>query len=321
MTTKIKKIKEAKKCEPAEKTNIVPAEEVEKQDVKEVVRIIENRKIEPAEAFGKLSRAQIDLIKRTVAKGASDDELKLFIAVCHGAQLNPFMKQAHLVPFWDSKEGVERRAIIVGIDGFRAIAEGTGAYAGNDDVKDEGEEELSVTLYDKTIIKFKHPTKATATVFKIVAGERYGFSATARWSEYYPGPKKGMQWHKMPYLMLGKCAEALALRKAFPKLLSGIYAQEEMDQATPSETDAKNKQKEDTLNEVIATSTLIQLKGFKQLIVKSVATKKYSAETGAGYLKKVDARIAEIEREEEKEKQKVIDSMDESKSEKPFGAK
>ena len=75
---------------------------------------------------------------------------------------------------------------------------------------------------------------ATVTVWKLVAGVRCSFTATARWSEYCPAPPANSMWLRMPHLMLGKVAEALALRKAFPRDLHGLYASEEMDQAGPA---------------------------------------------------------------------------------------
>ena len=69
------------------------------------------------------------------------------------------------------------------------------------------------------------------TVYRMVSGQRVAFSASARWAEYAPQGSQGFMWQKMPFLMLGKVAEALALRKAFPLDLSGLYTQEEMAQA------------------------------------------------------------------------------------------
>jgi RecT family len=72
---------------------------------------------------------------------------------------------------------------------------------------------------------------ATVTVWRLVQGSRYAFTATARWAEYKPD--QAFMWDRMPHTMLGKCAEALALRKAFPKQLTGLYVKEEMEQAEP----------------------------------------------------------------------------------------
>lgn len=276
-----KKEKKADVPVPAEQEQHDPKAgltEVEKKDVQVIERVIESKEVGAHEAFGKLTRAQINLIKRTVAQGASDDELRLFIQVCKGANLNPFLRQAHFVPFWDSKEGVERRAIVIGIDGFRAIAESSGQYAGNDDPLYEGEEDIETEVWegkgrDRKVTGKKNilvPKKATVTVHKVVGGVRNPFTASARWSEYYPGGKKGGQWHSRPYLMLGKCAEALALRKAFPKLLSGMYEDAEFQQAS---AEANEQQRVDEgfkkLMEAVNKATPEDLRAYIEKIGKS----------------------------------------------------
>ena len=112
----------------------------------------------------------------------------------------------------------------MGIDGYRSIADRTGLYAGSDDyVFDYINQDGSIS---------KEPVKATATVYKLVGGIRCPFVASARMSEYKPKDvNMQFMWNKMPNLMLGKCSESLALRKAFPNELSGTYTDEEMQQA------------------------------------------------------------------------------------------
>ncbi len=283
MTKKTKKEVKTQKEEP----------KTEEQEIKTITKIIDNREITTQDAFGKLTRIQIDLIKRTIAKGASDDELKLFIQVCKGAQLNPFMKQVFLVPRWDSKEGKETRAIQVSIDGFRAIAESSGKYAGSDDIIFEGEEFATVEK-DKKEIQIVAPSKAKAVVYKVIDGQRYPFGATARWSEYYPGKKLGFQWHIRPYLMLGKCAEALALRKAFPKLLSGMYVQEEMEQGQEQGSEEQKAQKGlNTLIKLIRGATIKELNEYKKKMEES---DKYTKEQKKEFSQKVEERMKELEK-------------------------
>lgn len=277
-----------KKATPSKEPVVAKVDEA--KDVQIIERVIESREIAPQDAFGKLNRTQIDLMKRTIAKGASDDELKMFIQVCKGASLNPFLKQVFLVPRWDSREGKEVRAIQVSIDGFRAIAESGGQYAGNDDPTFDGEE--TVTVGDKAKKQITHPTKATVTVYKIIEGQRYPFSATARWSEYYPGEKMGFQWHARPFLMLGKCAEALALRKAFPKLLSGMYAQEEMEKGGGEVSDAQKVQTGfQKLMKILDTATIEQIEEYKLKIEKS---DKYTSIQKAEFLAGANDRLEQI---------------------------
>lgn len=275
--------------EVVQKTETNPKEQ---KEIKVIERIIENKAIAPQDAFGKLSRPQIELIKNTVAKGASDDELKLFIQVCKGASLNPFLKQVFLVPRWDSVAGREVRAIQVSIDGFRAIAESSGAYAGNDDPVYDGESDIEVPAKTGPAKKLTVPNKATVTVYKMINGQRFGFTATARWTEYYPGPKMGFQWHIRPYLMLGKCAEALALRKAFPKLLSGMYASEEMDKGQGEVNEAEKATKGfQTLKNAMSNAGVKELNDWKK---KMESSAKYTSEQKVEFTELYELRMQEI---------------------------
>jgi len=161
--------------------------------------------------YDNITPDQVDLIKSQIAVGATDDELKLFLHVADKSGLDPLSKQIYFI----KRSG--KMTIQTAIDGFRAIADRTGQYIGSSDPVFE---EIS-----------NNPVKATVTVNKVVAGVVGNFTATARWSEYYPGDAQGFMWNKMPHTMLGKCAEALALRKAFPAQLSGLYTGDEMAQA------------------------------------------------------------------------------------------
>lgn len=160
-------------------------------------------------------KEQIDLIRKMVAPGASDDELKFFLLHCKRTGLDPFAKQIFFQKRRSNK-GEDKITIVVAVDGYRSIACRTGEYAGSDD-----------SLFDDE----QNPRKATCTVYRLVKGHKCAFTASARWDQYYPGEQLGFMWRKMPHVMLGKCAEGLALRKAFPLEMGGTYVKEEMDQA------------------------------------------------------------------------------------------
>ncbi len=162
---------------------------------------------------------QIDLIKRTVANGATADELKLYLYDCARQGVHPLDKLIHF-----TKRG-GKYTPITSIDFMRTRAADTGDYAGSDDASFHFE-----LLANGAPDYVKPPRSATVTVWRLVQGQRCPFTATARWSEYKPAENDFM-WQKMPHTMLAKCAEALALRKGFPRQLAGLYAKEELDQA------------------------------------------------------------------------------------------
>lgn len=164
---------------------------------------------------------RIELIKRMFAKDATDDELQLFLYTAQRLGLDPLARQIHFVKRWDKRANKKIGVIQTGIDGYRAIADRTGKYAGNDD---------AVFRYEEGV---DHPIAATVTVYKMIGNKRCPFTATARWDEYCPEGKAAFMWHSKPHVMLAKCAEALALRKAFPLQLSGVYVDAEMQQAGP----------------------------------------------------------------------------------------
>lgn len=168
-----------------------------------------------------LSPDKVELLKRTVCKGATNDELELFLHVCRRTGLDPFMRQVYAIKRRRKKNGKwsEEMTIQTGIDGFRLIASRTGQYMGS----------------DEPVFEYKdnkpYPHKCKVTVYRYINGNRASFTGLIFWDEFYPGSDKGHFWHKMPHTMLEKCAEAKALRKAFPAELSGVYEHSELTQA------------------------------------------------------------------------------------------
>jgi phage recombination protein Bet len=182
---------------------------------------------------------QINVIKNSIAKEATNEELEMFLYTCKRTGLDPFAKQLYFIKRYDSSLKKYIGTIQTSIDGFRAIASRNPEYAGQTTTLFSGKDGKWVELWTAN----EHPFAAKVGIY------RKGFTeptyAIAKWSSYVQKTKEGeitKMWNNFSDLMLGKCAEALALRKAFPNDLSGLYSYEEMSQAYNNDEDKNEKQ-------------------------------------------------------------------------------
>lgn len=186
-----------------------------------------------------ITEGQVALIKQTIMPQASDTELQLFLNLCRAKRLDPLTRQIYAI-----KPNNQPWQFFASIDGLRIIAERSGKYLGQTAPLwcDRDGEWRDVWLEPEP------PSAAKVGVYK--AGAVEPTWGVARWASYarLRDGKPQANWATMPDVMLAKCAEALALRKAFPEDLSGLYVREEMDHGErPVETAVPS------LNVVVAT--------------------------------------------------------------------
>lgn len=183
----------------------------------------------------KFNDRALQLIQRTIMpENATKDEFHLFLYQCKKTALDPLARQIYCVK---GKKTNAKFSIGTTIDGFRLVAERTGEYEGQTKPEwydaDKGE-------WVDVWVKKEYPAAARIGVYR--KGFKEPVYGVARWDSYvqinsWDNQVQG-NWHRMADLMLSKCAEALALRKAFPQELSGQYTSDEVATFNDADTGA-----------------------------------------------------------------------------------
>jgi phage recombination protein Bet len=171
----------------------------------------------------------INILRNSLYPGAQTDSIKMVLGYCQASGLDPMQKPVHIVPIWDSKLGAMRDVVMPGIGLYRTQMARTNECAGV--TEPEFGPETTETLGG---VEIKFPTWCKVIVKRVLpSGQIAEYAATERWKENYAmkgGKEKSVapnaMWTKRPYAQLAKCAEAQALRKAFPELGAAPTADE-----------------------------------------------------------------------------------------------
>jgi hypothetical protein len=149
------------------------------------------------------------LIRNNDFAHLKDPDFELFLAKCYQRKISPWVGQVFADFRWNHRRKQNEIVLIAGIELQRAIAHGTGLYAGIDRAELE---------YGEA----KTPIRCILKIYKMVEGQRCQFTGEATWDEFYPGVNSGTLWDEKPEVCLTICAEAAGLRRAFPQV-GGLY--------------------------------------------------------------------------------------------------
>lgn len=169
------------------------------------------------------------VLRSSLYPGAKDESIKLVVGYCRAAGLDPMQKPCHIVPMWDKNAGAMRDVVMPGVGLYRTQAARTGQFAGSTEPefgpdKTETIDGVSVT----------YPEWCRVTVKRqLPSGYIAEFPSIEFWKENYAvkgGKEKSIapnaMWLRRPRGQLAKCAEAQALRKAFPEIGAQPTAEE-----------------------------------------------------------------------------------------------
>lgn len=160
------------------------------------------------------------VLQSSLYPGASPASIKMVLGYCRATGLDPMQKPVHIVPMWDGKTQQMRDVVMPGIGMYRTQAARTGCAGvsepdfGPDVTEAIGGQQITFPVWCRVTVKRK-----------IATGEIVEFTAKEFWKENYAvrgGKEKSIapnaMWTKRPYGQIAKCAEAQALRKAFPEI-------------------------------------------------------------------------------------------------------
>jgi len=173
--------------------------------------------------------AVLSALKSSLYTGAKDDSIQMVIEYCKACKLDPMQKPVHIVPMWDKNTKSMKDTIMPGIGLYRIQAARSNKYAGVSEP--EYGDTVNTTLGGVSI---SYPEWCKVTVKKLVGNNIVEFTAKEYWLENYATARKdstapNSMWLKRPFGQLAKCAEAQALRKAFPEIITQQPTAEEME--------------------------------------------------------------------------------------------
>lgn len=170
----------------------------------------------------------IQVLKSSLYPGAKDASIKMVLGYCKAAGLDPMQKPVHIVPMWDGKAKEMRDVVMPGVGLYRTQASRTGCAGitepefGPEKTEAIGGQQITFPAWCRVTVKRRQASGAVDE-----------FTAREFWIENYAvkgGPEKSIapnaMWTKRPFGQLAKCAEAQALRKAFPEIGSQPTAEE-----------------------------------------------------------------------------------------------